>query len=239
VDRDAIQRRDFPVGRRGYDAAAVDAHLRAVADELESLRERPPAPARELSAGTAEQVRKILEAAERSATELRDEAAKEAGDHVERVEIAAGRMLGKLDGLQRQLDALLDGLKRSGAMLEDGLARLREDVGAVASDASPPPPPAPPGPPEPDAVPEPVVIPAVAPAIDEPADPAAIAAATNGAPPPPAPGDDAGARLVALNMALSGTPREETAAYLAEHYGLADAETLLDDVYSRAGGSGT
>ena len=35
-------------------------------------------------------------------------------------------------------------------------------------------------------------------------------------------------------MALSGTPREETARYLAEHFDLADAEALLDDVYDRA-----
>jgi hypothetical protein len=48
-------------------------------------------------------------------------------------------------------------------------------------------------------------------------------------------GDEAGARLIALNMALSGTPREETARYLAENYSLADADALLDDVYSRAG----
>jgi hypothetical protein len=48
-------------------------------------------------------------------------------------------------------------------------------------------------------------------------------------------GDEAGARLIALNMALSGTPREETAQYLAANYALADPEGLLDDVYNRAG----
>ena len=37
-------------------------------------------------------------------------------------------------------------------------------------------------------------------------------------------------------MALGGTPREETAAYLAEHFTLADADALLDDVYAKAGG---
>ena len=51
----------------------------------------------------------------------------------------------------------------------------------------------------------------------------------------PATDDEAGARLIALNMALSGTPREETARYLAEHFSLADADALLDDVYDRAG----
>ena len=56
---------------------------------------------------------------------------------------------------------------------------------------------------------------------------------------PPANGDrsddEAGARLVALNMALEGTPREETARFLTEHYAPADLERLLDDVYASAG----
>jgi hypothetical protein len=45
-----------------------------------------------------------------------------------------------------------------------------------------------------------------------------------------------GARLIALNMALNGTPREETARYLAENFELDDPDAVLDDVYSRAGG---
>ncbi|MGZ4203282.1 MAG: DivIVA domain-containing protein [Thermoleophilaceae bacterium] len=45
-----------------------------------------------------------------------------------------------------------------------------------------------------------------------------------------------GARLVALNMALNGTPREEAARYLADNFQLDDQESILDDVYSRVGG---
>jgi DivIVA domain-containing protein len=199
VDRNSIQRRDFPVGRRGYDQAAVDAHLRAVADEMDSLRERAAEPAaRGLSAGTSEQVRLILEAAERSAAQLRDQAGREAGEHVGRVQDATGAMLEQLGTLQAELDAMLAALKRSGEQLERGLAKLRADVGMEPAAA-----------PEPEPEPEP-------------------AAAPNGAP------DEAGARLIALNMALSGTPREETERYLAEHYELADAGALLDDVYRRA-----
>ena len=41
-----------------------------------------------------------------------------------------------------------------------------------------------------------------------------------------------GARLIALNMALTGTPREETQRYLAENFELDDVEGLLDEVYS-------
>ena len=44
-----------------------------------------------------------------------------------------------------------------------------------------------------------------------------------------------GARLIALNMALNGTPREETAQYLRENFDVADEDALLDDVYARAG----
>jgi DivIVA domain-containing protein len=203
VNREAIERRDFPVGRKGYDPAAVDAHLRAVADEVGALRER--AGSGGLSAATSEQVRVILEAAERGAAELRSQAGRDAGEHVARVEAAAGRMLEQLAALQGELDGIVG-----------SLAALRREVASAGGEAA-------------DERPVPVAVePAVAPAIDEPADPAAIAQAANGAP------DEAGARLIALNMALSGTPRDETARYLAEHYGLDDAGDLLDDVYTRA-----
>ena len=51
----------------------------------------------------------------------------------------------------------------------------------------------------------------------------------------PAGGEGEGARLIALNMALTGTPREETARYIEENFEVEDREALLDDVYSRAG----
>jgi hypothetical protein len=53
--------------------------------------------------------------------------------------------------------------------------------------------------------------------------------------PEPRPSIPEGARLVALNMALSGKPRDETARYLRENYDLADPDPLLDDVYAKAG----
>jgi DivIVA domain-containing protein len=235
VDRNAIERRDFPVGRRGYDPAAVDAHLRAVADELDVLRERAAAGRAgagrgSLAAGTSEQVRLILEAAERSAAELKEQAGREAGEHVARVQQATGEMLARLDALRGELEGVLGAVRRSGEVLEEGLAQLRRDVGEAGG-----------RPPEPAAIPEPPVVAAsdepadpgtIAEAIDEPADPGAIAEAAGAA---NGTADEAGARLIALNMALSGTPREETARYLAEHYELTDAGALLDDVYTRAG----
>lgn len=57
--------------------------------------------------------------------------------------------------------------------------------------------------------------------------------------PPPAPAsrtaadqDAAGVRLIALNMALDGTPREQAARFLAENFSLTDPEQLLDEVYA-------
>ena len=168
MDRNAIERRDFPIGRRGYDQTAVDEHLRRVADEFERLG----APGRSsLAAGASEQVRLILEAAERSAAELRSDAGRRAGEHVARVGEAAGGMLAKLEQLESELGDLLDGLKRSGARLSEGLAALEAD--------------------------------------------------------------EAGARIIALNMALGGSSRDETAAYLREHFELADRDALLDDVYAK------
>jgi DivIVA domain-containing protein len=219
VDRDAIERRDFPVGRRGYDPEAVDAHLRTVADEFEHLRGRAPvAPAASpLAAGASEQVRLILEAAEASAAELRADAGRQAGDHVARVEEAAGGMLSRLDDLERELGSLLEALRQSGERLNEGLARLQRQASDLSGTVEPP------------AAPDEIVS---VPGPPEEPEPEPPAAAGNGA---PSSEDEAGARLIALNMALSGTPREETARYLAEHFTLADPEALLDDVYNRAG----
>ena len=208
VDRRDIERNDFPLGRKGYDQAAVDAHLRTVADEMDGLRARPPAAPSPLAAGTSEQVRAILEAAEASAAGMRAGA----GEQVTRIEAATADMVARLGALERELDGLLDALRRSGERLNEGLAQLRAAE----------PPPAEPAAAEPPA--EPMELPVPEPAAPEPE--------PDGAPST----DEAGARLIALNMALGGTPREETARYLAEHFALADADGLLDDVYARAGG---
>jgi len=220
VEREEIERRDFPVGRRGYEQEAVDAHLRAVADEIEQLRSGAAAarrPATSLAEGTSEQVRLILEAAEQGAAELRDDAGRQAKAHVARVEDAAEGMLAKLDELQAELSTLLDGLRAGGERLTQGLAALQAQVGDVdpmpAAEAAPEPEDFAAAAPEPE--PEPVPAPAKAPA-------------GNGA-------DEAGARIIALNMALGGSSREETAAYLAENFSLPDPGALLDDVYAKVG----
>ena len=373
MDRDRIERRDFPTGRRGYDPAAVDEHLRRVADEFDA-HVHTPTPS--MAESTSEQVRLILEAAERGASELRATAGTEASGHVARVQEAADGMLTKLDALESELNRLLTALRTSGERLVEGLAELQAeaasglgtaeskgvpaepeqldtrppapippaadtppapqgadeappaDASPGAADAAPAPslpaaddapaadsPPAPTSPAPADLPPAPTS-PAVAasssvdaapgpspvadgapasptsPAADDDAPPAPAADASTaptpaadssptaadaapaadaspaptpsahdspplsapGAPDWPAPSEalfepgstlfpeeppdepeDAGARLIALNMALSGSSRDDTRVFLEEHFSLPDVEALLDDVYARAG----
>ena len=42
--------------------------------------------------------------------------------------------------------------------------------------------------------------------------------------------------MIALNMALNGSSREDTARYLSENFELDDPDALLDEVYARVGG---
>jgi DivIVA domain-containing protein len=228
VERDEIERRDFPSARRGYDPAAVDEHLRRVADA--ATRQRPGS----LAEGAATQVRAILEAAEASAQQLRDDAGREATGHVERVEHAAKGMLEQLDRLQAELDRLLAGLKSSAETLAGSLAELRREAETLGGR-------------EPTAAAEPPDAGSPTEPIDaaEPPDAGSPTEPIDAAEPPVEPSptvsngarsdDEAGARLVALNMALDGTPREETARFLAEHYELGDVHALLEDVYTSAG----
>jgi hypothetical protein len=79
LDRQSIEKRDFPIGRRGYDPAAVDAHLRALATEVEELRRVLEHRAGETLGSTAgTQVQGILEAAEATAADIERKAAEDA-----------------------------------------------------------------------------------------------------------------------------------------------------------------
>ena len=78
LDRQSIEKKDFPVGQRGYDPEAVDAHLSALADEIADSSARRGAAATTLASSASEQVRAIVEAAETSAAEIQREAEDEA-----------------------------------------------------------------------------------------------------------------------------------------------------------------
>ena len=78
LERQSIEKKDFPIGRRGYDPEAVDAHLSALADEVEELKRSARRRTESLAASASEQVRAIVEAAETSAAEIQRQAEDEA-----------------------------------------------------------------------------------------------------------------------------------------------------------------
>jgi vacuolar-type H+-ATPase subunit E/Vma4 len=106
LDRQSIEKRDFPFGRRGYEPAAVDAHLAALAREIEDLKRTQaaappasataataaasaPAPARResLASVASAQVQAIVEAAESSAAAIE----RDAREHAEQTAQDAAR----------------------------------------------------------------------------------------------------------------------------------------------------
>ena len=208
LDRQSIARRDFPTNRRGYDPAAVDAHLQAVADEVAGLERRADA-AVPLSAQAGSRSRPSSRPRSAGARDPRRGRARvqgslahaaEAADRLRRAS-SAGRGHHRADGRAARRRAA----PPRGARRHAGAGR-RAGPAAEAPEAQPVPEP------EPEAASEPT--------------------ATAGADPA---GDVEAARIVALDMALSGTPREQTERYLAGHYQLGDRDALLDEVYAAAG----
>jgi hypothetical protein len=202
------------------------------------------------AAAAAERVRAAIEAAEQSAAELRAEAAREIDTQLERAEAVAARLSERADQIERALEGIAESVRDELSALKadleelravgEGVAQARSTAAeaAVAEEA-----PAPPAAiePEPPAAVEPEPPAAVEP--DFPADaepepePVEVPPEPAHSPAePPRSGDGhEGARVIALNMALSGSPRDETARYLAENFELENPEALLDEVYARVG----
>jgi DivIVA domain-containing protein len=225
LDRSFIEKRDFPLGRRGYDTAAVDEHLRAVAEEVQALRTRADAAPATTAAAASERVGAIIAAAEATAADIERSAREEAARI--RAEAASGS-----SASVEAVRAAATQLRERAEELERELAGLVARVGELAPRA-PAPAPAPEPEPEPSpaiaapAAPDPIPIAPVVPVAPEPE--AALAATRHAA-------DAENARVVALSMALGGAPRAETERYLAANYGgLPDREALLDEVYASVG----
>ncbi len=255
LDRQSIEKRDFPIGRRGYDPEAVDAHLAEIANEVDELKLSSRRRTETLATSASEQVRAIVEAAEASAVEIlreaeaeareiraeaaqeaqtqRSDATTQARDYVGRVSESTGVMLQRLGAMESELTSLIDGL-RTGSnrlnadlqLLEGNFEGVRDAVGPRGhfeseSEPTSESPPAASAPAAPSPVVEPEQPAADAPEYEHFDDTETVVD-----------GDVEGARLVALNMALNGTPRDETDRYLSENFELTERQQLLDEVYS-------
>ena len=152
LDRQAIERRDFPIGRRGYDTAAVDAHLQAVAVEVEELRRTAGGGGEgSLASAAGSQVQSIIEAAETAAAEIerqaletaqamreeaerdaqrtREEAIAKARVQVGAVSQAATALLQRVGSMDSEVGSLIESLRA-------GAGRLADDLGAVETGMS-------------------------------------------------------------------------------------------------------
>ena len=279
LDRQTIEKKDFPVGRRGYDPDAVDAHLAALADEITEFKRSSRRRADTLASSASDQVRAIVEAAENSAADIqreaeteareirdeanseakatREEASEQAREYVSKVSESTAAMLQRIDAMESELSALIDALRTGGNRLDSDLRLLEGNLTEVSEAATPR---------RYDFEPEPSEEPPRSEtagwgAETDGADddfydpdapdaaagsseagmqvPAAVAEPVSGSGESrPAGGseDAEGARLIALNMALNGTPRDETARYLSENFELADSDGLLDEVYASVEG---
>jgi DivIVA domain-containing protein len=301
LDRHNIEKKDFPVGRRGYDPEAVDAHLSALADEVATFREEARRRSETVASSASDRVRTIVEAAEQSAAEIsrgaeddareireeanreanttRENAQREAREYLDKVSASTNAMMERLSAMEGEMNAMIESVRTGSNRLNADLQELERGLTDVSGAIAPRPQfvpdepgaetlettgadlhePAPLGgdagdahQPESGGLEEPQFSEHFQPQPggEEPGEtaPAPEAAEfesvagqgghTNGfdQPQPAQQGDAEGARLIALNMALNGTPREETARYLSENFHLADAGGLLDEVYASVEG---
>jgi DivIVA domain-containing protein len=319
LDRHSIEKKDFPLGMRGYDPDAVDAHLSSLADEVAAFREDARRRHDTVAASASDRVRAIVEAAEQSAAEIhraaeddareiRDEATSEANstrenahrearEYLDKVSASTNAMRERLSAMEQEMNAMIETVRTGSDRLHADLQQLDNGLSEVSDAIAP----------RPQFVPDLPAAGAFAPGggfdtsaagVHEPGGPAAFHDAgeahetpsdeahampsdeahqptfagrfqpegaagepsTEAAPKPeaaelesvvgegghsngfdqpqavPQGGDPEGARLIALNMALNGTPREETARYLSENFHLSDAGGLLDEVYASVEG---
>jgi DivIVA domain-containing protein len=152
-DRQTVERRDFPIGRRGYDPAAVDAHLRALADQVEDLQraaitgggdvsvastagtqvqsilQAAETAAAEIERHALENARQVREEADRDADRTREEAVERARQHVAAVAGVTARLLEHVGSMDGEVSALVESMRA-------GAGRLAADLSAVETGMS-------------------------------------------------------------------------------------------------------
>ena len=154
LDRQSIEKKDFPIGRRGYDPDAVDAHLQGArrrdrrAQALRSPRAAsrwPPRPASrfasiveaaETSAAdiqrqAEDEAREIRAEASSEADATREHATGEARDYVGKVSESTTGMLERIDAMENELGALIESLRTGSNRLNADLQLLEGNLAAV------------------------------------------------------------------------------------------------------------
>ncbi len=156
LDRQSIEKRDFPIGRRGYEPAAVDAHLAAIAREVDSLKRAqsaapaasaPPAAGVSLAAVASASVQAIVEAAESSAAAIERDAREQAeqvgqdaardaqrtrDEAIERSQDHVGKVHEATALMLQRVDAMESELSALVESLRTGANRLNADLSLLS-----------------------------------------------------------------------------------------------------------
>jgi DivIVA domain-containing protein len=154
LDRQAIERRDFPIVRRGYDPASVDAHLRALAADVEELRreassrgneslasvagtqvqgilEAAQATAETIEREAAQSAQEVREAADVDARRTREEAIARAQEHVAAVSQATDVLLARVGTMDSETQTLIESLRSGASQLAGDLAAVETNMSAL------------------------------------------------------------------------------------------------------------
>jgi vacuolar-type H+-ATPase subunit H len=182
-----------------------------------------PAEQRDLRAGTSERLEEIVEAAERAAEQVIDEAEEKADRYLEETRAQADREAEeRLGALSELTDSLLDqasALRRRAEQLEEALRGARDRL-------------------DPEAAEPPVVVAERARGshLTAVASPEGIATPeTEPASTSHGLGTPAGARLLATQMAVSGSSRVEIEERLREGFEIDDTKAILDAILGPEG----
>ena len=207
-------------------------------ESAESLARQAAERVQEAIESAEERAGEIVARAEEEAGSIRSRAEAEARERIERAQEAVDRLLRQADELRTAVSSLGSEVAGDGGAHSETPAPEVDPTPVTVPEPEPPrePEPMPPATPEPEPSREPEPQP---PEVPEPTPPAGNRRSTEqlmkqvkGSAAKP---DEAGARLVAMKMALDGKPREDVERHLAESYELHEADRLLDDVYSRVG----
>jgi hypothetical protein len=162
LDRQHIEKRDFPIAREGYSRQAVDQHLADLADDLEARRRAAERSPHTLAEVAAERVQAIVGSAEatgasiarsadddaarmREETDLETRRIRQAAVQRSRGEIRAvadalTRVLERVDAAEQDAARVIGALRAQATRVERELARIENDVDRSYESLREPPP---------------------------------------------------------------------------------------------------
>jgi hypothetical protein len=220
LSRTSVEKTDFPRAVDGYEQTAVDAHLRSIADEVETLRSGDSAEG--LAARTGQRVKDLLEAAQQTVVSITEQARREARAILEEAEREGAKIRRLAAATTNELPSLFE-LLRNQEEINHEMRRAFERLDAAL----------------PERVPTPNgTSPNETPGGDRTALSRSGVLDAEPAEPTPPPGNETPeaadeVRLLALNLLLNETPLDDVRARLAQEYPGADVEGAIADAKRR------